>query len=385
MIAPELSPSAQNTGTDGSPRSSADRRPTRVLLCTPYAEGVTQGPFFSFEQYLGSLAADGYLIVRSPFVPKALSGKVREKGHLFWKLITLLIGYCRRVWDLLRAPMFDGVYVSDWFVPFGPAWLNQLPSRCFKGSVLDICDRIYEPYESDRGSIVSKLRQSGHAKCLAAGVSEVVVVTRFMKEELLDVGRPITLISSSLDTTKYTPGGKSHGGRPVVGWTGSRSTSKYLRPIEPALVSARQRVDFDFVVIGDPGFRFDRFEARILPWSAEEEVASLRLLDVGLYPLDDDEWVKGKAGMKAIQYMSMGIPVIASPVGVTPDLVMEGVTGYLVDSAEAWTEAIVRLVEDSALRRTLGANGRALIESRYSTSVLAPVYSALFARVFRRE
>ncbi len=351
---------------------------------TPYVEGVTQGPYFSFEQYLKALAADGYEIVRSPFIPRWLTEKVRERGHTPWKALALFIGYARRLLDLVRARQYDGIYISDWFVPFGPGWLNELAPRCFTSSVLDLCDRVYEGHASDHGSVVSRFKRPEFVKRLATAVDEVVVVTRFMREDLLAVGRPITVISSSLNSARYSPWGK---GNPYP--TRRRLDRKpfHLQISEAAGGVARARPRASRIrhyCHWGSRFHFASLERASFPGRQRTRSARFDSSISGCTHSTTTNWVNGKAGMKAIQYMAMGIPVIATPVGVTPDLVVDGVNGYLATSTEEWTDAIVRLVRDAALRSRLGANGRALAESRYSTSALAPAYSDLFARVFRR-
>jgi glycosyltransferase involved in cell wall biosynthesis len=132
------------------------------------------------------------------------------------------------------------------------------------------------------------------------------------------------------------------------------------------------KYDFILKVVGAeyriqlPGVKTDNRE-----WDLKREVEDFQSLDIGLYPLIDDEWARGKAGFKAIQYMSVGVPVIASPVGVVKEIIEDGVNGFTASTEDEWVEKISRLIENNGLRRDMGANGRKTVEERYSLAVNA--------------
>lgn len=159
----------------------------------------------------------------------------------------------------------------------------------------------------------------------------------------------------------------------VVGWIGTGPTLPYLRVAAPALAAlSARREDFVLRVIGPepedlPGVRVEH-----VPWTEETEAESLRSLDVGILPLLDDRWTRGKCAFKALQYMGVGLPVVASPVGMNPEVVEDGVTGYLARSSADWERYLERLLDGPTLRESLGRAGRARIRKRYASAVLAP-------------
>jgi glycosyltransferase involved in cell wall biosynthesis len=162
--------------------------------------------------------------------------------------------------------------------------------------------------------------------------------------------------------------------RVVIGWTGSRSTTRYLNTVFPSL--AKLRGDVELKVISDSTDDLDfsklgKIPSRFVRWTAESEVAETAEFDVGLMPLPDDNMTQGKCGCKALQYMSLGTPAVCSPVGVNCDIIQHGKNGFLPKTPEEWRTVLQCLVDDPALRGVIGRAGRQTAESRYSLSQIA--------------
>jgi len=177
-----------------------------------------------------------------------------------------------------------------------------------------------------------------------------------------------------VDTMQFQPWDqKKSSDRCVVGWIGSHSTVKYLRSLLPVLEAVAGKHRFVLYVVGSPTpFRACGLEVAQAPWALEREVQDFQRCDVGVYPLWDDEWSKGKCGFKAIQFMAVGVPVVASAVGVNKDIIQDGVNGFLASSHDEWREKLFLLLKDPQLRQELGMNGRKTVEERYSLDVNAP-------------
>lgn len=189
----------------------------------------------------------------------------------------------------------------------------------------------------------------------------------------------LDVVPSTIDTRAYVPRERPPNARPVVGWTGSITTWPYLRALLPALRRLRAEVAFELRVIGaqpqaDDGVGLD---VAVVPWSARREVDDLRPLDVGLMPLPDDAWSRGKCGMKALQYMALAIPPVVSPVGVNATLVEHGVSGLHARDEGEWVAALARLLHDAPLRARLGAAARAVVERGYTAEQHVPRVAAL--------
>jgi glycosyltransferase involved in cell wall biosynthesis len=186
------------------------------------------------------------------------------------------------------------------------------------------------------------------------------------------------MIPTTIDTEKYTIQPKEAVEAPIIGWTGSFSTVQHLDTLGRALQKLAQRERFRLRVIGTPEYRLEGVEVEAMRWRAETEVDDLRSVDIGVMPLPNDAWSKGKCGLKALQFMALGIPTICSPVGVNTDIIQDGENGLIADTEQEWVDKMGRLLRSVELRNRLGLAGRATVEQKYSTIAQAPrVYEVL--------
>ena len=171
-----------------------------------------------------------------------------------------------------------------------------------------------------------------------------------------------------------------------MGWIGTPTTAVYLRAIAAPLarLAAKRKFVFRVSGSGDP-IAMDGVSVANEPWSLDGEVQLFNTCDVGVYPLADDEWARGKCGFKAIQFMACGVPVVASAVGVNREIIHDGVNGFLASNDDEWVEKVGRLLDDPSLRRRLGTAGRQTIEVRYSLRVNAPKIVATLRRAMGRS
>jgi glycosyltransferase involved in cell wall biosynthesis len=190
----------------------------------------------------------------------------------------------------------------------------------------------------------------------------------------------VNVIPTTIDTDQYRVSARAPNARSVVGWSGSTTTVPYLESVKPALRELRRRLDFELRVVGGET-RIDGVEVACRPWRLESEVADLRAFDVGLMPLEDDEWSRGKCGLKALQYMALGIPPVVSPVGVNATIVRDGENGFHARNEAEWVDRIELLLRNPELRARLGAEARRTVEESYSARVQAPRMAEVFRSV----
>ena len=168
----------------------------------------------------------------------------------------------------------------------------------------------------------------------------------------------------------------------VIGWSGSHSTSQYLYLLERVLKKISNAHSVKILVIGDASFNIDGIEIEALPWKESTEVDDLTRIDIGLYPLPDEPWVYGKSGLKALQYMALGIPTVASAVGMNFKVIEDGVSGFLVKNDREWITTITRLIDDPALRARVGEASRSRVLNRYSVKANQTIYLSIFKEVY---
>jgi glycosyltransferase involved in cell wall biosynthesis len=192
-----------------------------------------------------------------------------------------------------------------------------------------------------------------------------------------------TDISSTINTEKYFPiENYKNDHRIILGWSGSHSTIPYLKLLAPVLRRLREQYDFKLLVIGASNFEIKGVDVEAIPWNEANEVRELRRIDVGLYPLPNEEWVLGKSGLKALQYMALGIPTVATAIGANFRVIEDGFSGYLVNSDDEWVTRLKALIENPSLRKQIGECGRARVEKYYSLNANEPVYLDIFRRVY---
>lgn len=186
-----------------------------------------------------------------------------------------------------------------------------------------------------------------------------------------EYARQVTVVPTTVDTDRYQVQERVASERICVGWTGSPTTIVHLRLLEPVLRALQRERGIRIRVIGDASYQIDGVEVESVDWRAASEVADLSTIDIGVMPMPDDEWSRGKCGCKALQYMGLGIPTVLSPVGVNREIAADG-AAILASTEDEWLAALRGLIEDEALRRRVGDAGRNRVQERYSVAAVAP-------------
>jgi L-malate glycosyltransferase len=309
-----------------------------------------------------------------------------RRGFWIRKLLFGAWGYLRRLRDLQRAKRFDFVYVHLWALPFGPPWFEEHLARRGVRLIYDIDDLIYLPHASAANRFVRTFRRGDWIVRIARAASHVIVATEHLRQFAAGANANATTISSTIDTDTYRPRRHSDARDEVtIGWSGSHSTAPFLKVIAPALQELSRRFKLRLLVVGTESFAIEGVHVEARPWSLERETADLAEMDIGVYPLPDEEWVFGKSGLKALQYMGVGVPVVASRIGAACDFIRDGDNGFLAGSHEEWVDRISRLILDPPLRARMGLAGRATVEAGFSVRRTAPAYLRVIAAVLARE
>jgi len=358
-------------------------RRKRILVICPHPENVAPGQRLKYEQYFDYFRAHGYDLTVSPFMPLRFWNIVYQRGRLAEKIFWTLAGYARRVFDVLRAPFYDGLYIFLWAVPFGPPLFEALFCALNRRIVYDIDDMVFLKPKSRANPIVAALKSSSRITYLMRHAKHVITCTPKLDEFARRFNSETTDISSTINTAVYLPVNRYRNDGPVtLGWSGSQSTVEFLHLLDGVLREVSRERDVRLLVIGDGNFSIPGVDVEAVQWCAKSEVSDLQRIDIGLYPLPDDEWVLGKSGLKALQYMALGIPTVATAVGANFRVVLDGQTGFLVRTPEEWKQRLIQLIDDPALRRVLGEAARAHVERTYSIRANRDTYLGIVSRVF---
>jgi glycosyltransferase involved in cell wall biosynthesis len=358
----------------------------RLLVLAP-APSSCASVRFRVEQFFPALLAAGIEPIMRPFLDEEGFALLYRPGNRLGKLRAAARALVGRLADLVRATGADAVLVHREAALVGPPVLEWLLARPLdRPLIFDLDDPVWVPYASPTyGALLSRLLKAPEKTHYTLGAAaEVVAGNPHIAEYARRFNPHVELVPTVVDMDQFRPAPRADGGPPVLGWIGSHSTAPYLQAIVPALQRLAARQQFVLRVVGGhvdaPGITVDE-----RPWSLAREVADFQSLDIGLYPIVEDPWSVGKSGFKAIQYMACGVPVVASPVGVTREIIRDGENGFLVSGEQQWTARLESLLDDRALGRRLGAAGRRDATLRWSLQVHAPRLVQIVERAIARS
>ena len=350
-----------------------------ALVSSPY--DTIPGQRFRIEQWEPLLREYGVQITFAPFKCEELLALLSRPHHEWQKLRLISRAFARRVEILRRVRDYDVVYLYHEAAILGPPVFERLIRRAGVPMVFDFDDAIFVPYTyvSPANGLLRLLKFPMKTRTICRLASHVITGNPYLADYARRVNERVTVVPATIDTDKYTSVTReTSADPPVIGWTGSYSTVQYLDLLGGALERLATRERFRLRVIGAPDFRLRGVEVEALPWDSRTEVSDLRPIDIGLMPLPNDRWTRGKCGLKALQYMALGIPSVCSTVGVNSSIIRDGVNGFLADTEDQWVEKLTQLLRSPPLRERLGAAGRATVEAEYSASVHVPrVYGIL--------
>ncbi|MDX2301629.1 MAG: glycosyltransferase family 4 protein [Microscillaceae bacterium] len=354
----------------------------KILFLFPYPSGTAASQRFRFEQYLDFLREEGIQVDLQAFIDEKTWRILYKPGHYLPKILGIIRGFLRRIKMLFRLGSYDFVFVHREASPLGPPVFEWLIARVLKKKLIfDFDDAIWLPNTTDSNALVARLKFHQKTAWISRYAHKVSVGNAYLGEYAAKVNpRGVVLNPTTIDTEHLHNRlrDQSKVEKTVIGWTGTHSTLKYLDDILPVLQELEARYAFDFLVISN---RHPEFQLRSLvfkPWNKATEMDDLLLMHIGLMPLSDDIWAKGKCGFKALQYMALGIPALVSPVGVNTEIVEDGIQGFVCKDASDWKKAIIRLIEQPELRQTMGLRARQKIVDTYSVQSNRDNFRALF-------
>lgn len=351
---------------------------TKVLFVAMHRLNRSPSQRFRFEQYLSILKNEGIEFELSYLIREEDDRFLYSKGNYLKKLQIFLRSIVRRVSEVFNASKFDYIFVQREAFMTGTTIFERWFAKRSK-LIFDFDDSLWLSDDSTANKKLMWLKNPDKTSKIIKASALVVAGNQYLHDYAAKFNSNTTIIPTTIDTALYIPGNKRQK-EIVIGWSGSFSTIKHFEESVEALEAIKKKYGnkISIQAIGDENYMNEKLRITGQPWKLETEIEDLNNFDIGIMPLPDESWSRGKCGLKGLQYMALEIPTIMSPVGVNTEIIQDGENGFLASTTEEWVEKLSLLIEDPELRERLGKAGRKTVEERYSVEANKHLYLKLF-------
>lgn len=356
----------------------------RVVLFCPYPYNEAPSQRFRFEQYLSILEKRGFKITLLPFYNQSTWKNLYNRGNFIIKGVSIYFLIFRQILKSLIVLQSNLVFIHREILPVGPPFIEWVIAKIFRKKIIyDFDDAIWLTDNKSEGWINRKIRWRSKVSSVCKWSYKVSCGNAYLAKYAKQFNNNVVIIPTTINTKiVISPSYKrnlSNSKEVIIGWTGSHSTLKYLQQIETVLQNLENQYEqVSFLIISDQPALLKLNRLTNITWNKRTEIEDLLKIDIGIMPLPDDEWTKGKCGFKALQYMALEIPCIASPVGVNKDIIQNGVNGFLCNTPDEWMSCFNLLLTNELYRIQIGRQGKTTVEKNYSTQSNSSLFLSLF-------
>jgi glycosyltransferase involved in cell wall biosynthesis len=355
----------------------------KVLFVCPYPADLVPSQRFRYEQYLSQLKEKGFDILISPFFTQKAYSLFFQSGNLLSIIYAITLSYFKRCLLLFHISPYDIIFVHREATPAGPPIIEYVIAKVSKKRIIyDFDDAIWLTDRTNESFFSKIIRCRWKVRFICKWSDKVSCGNAYLADYARQYNRNVVINPTTIDTQNlHSPDvhEKSLKEKITIGWTGSHTTLKYLEGILPVLqIFERKYPQAKFLIIADKNPKLRLKNVSFRRWKKETEIADLREIDIGLMPMPDDPWTRGKGGFKALQYMAMEIPALVSPVGVNKDIVEHGGNGYWCASFDDWFTRLEELMLNPEKRNEMGKRGRQKVIDHYSVSSNTANFLSLF-------
>lgn len=361
---------------------SSTKKPQKILFIYPYPAGTAPSQRFRFEQYLDDLPKDRFIIKKAGFLDHKTWNILYKPGNYLQKTGGILWGFIKRWALMLQVGSFHFVFIHREAAPIGYPLFEWIIARIWRKKIIyDFDDAIWLANTSSQNSLAARLKFHKKTSFICKWAHKVSVGNHYLGDYARQFNPNVVYNPTTIDTVNLHNQIKAQPStKPVIGWTGTHSTLPYLKMLEPVLQKLETEHDFSFQVIANQAPQLNLQSLVYIPWNKNTEIDDLLNFNIGVMPLTNDQWAKGKCGFKALQYMALGIPPLVSPVGVNTGIVTHQKNGFVCTTPEEWYQALVQLLESSKLREKLGKEARATVEASFSVKANQNNFVLLFSK-----
>ncbi|MES2132193.1 MAG: glycosyltransferase [Bacteroidota bacterium] len=323
---------------------------------------------YRFEQYLNYLKTQGFDWVLSEIISEKDDAVFYGPGNYFKKVVIILRSFLIRWKDLRRAKQFDVIFIQREALLIGSSFFEKKLHE-HHNVIFDFDDSIWLLDTSPENKKFEFLKNPDKTKINIQHAQTIIAGNSFLANYARQFNPHVVIIPTTIDTDFHCPKPELRNSvKVVIGWSGSISTIKHFEMAIPALKQLQQKYpdQLEIHVIGQGSYAYPELDIISKNWTTNTEVDDLNCFDIGIMPLPDDEWVKGKCGLKGLSYMACGVATVMSNVGVNPEIITQGKNGFLASDTAEWVEHLSVLIENPELRLQLGQAGRQTVVEKYS-------------------
>lgn len=352
----------------------------KILFIAPYPQDGAPSQRFRFEQYFEVLRENGHSVELASFFTQKQWAKLYLEGKTLAKIGIMFSSFIRRFFLLFKLRKYDYLFIHREAAMIGPPIFEWMIAKILhKKFIYDFDDAIWLPNYSEANARFQGLKMYGKVRRIIKWADRITVGNLFLAEYAKQFNANVEVIPTTLDLqNQHNKDGNQEQEPLVIGWTGTHTTGRYLQDLLPVLDALAKTNTFVFRVISNQAPDFERPYLDFVKWNKTSEIEDLASFNIGVMPLEDNEWARGKCGFKGLQYMALGIPALLSPVGVNTEIIEEGINGFLCKSNEDWLEKLTLLLSNTELRNKIGAEGKNTIQERYSVDANKSKYLDLF-------
>lgn len=346
----------------------------KVLFVDMHREGRSPSQRFRYEQYLEFFRSHGIHCEHSYLLSSEDDKVFYRPGNYFKKFLILIKSILKRLNDVKKANKdVDIIFIQREAFMLGTTYFERQFAKSKAKIIFDFDDSIWLTQVSNSSAPnknLAWLKNPDKTKEIIAISDLILAGNEYLANYARAFNANIEIVPTTINTDEYKPRESSNYevDKVCIGWSGSKTTIDHFEEAIPVLTEIKKKYGdrVTFMIIGDGDYTNEQLVINGLPWIRETEIEDLAKIDIGIMPLPDDEWSKGKCGLKGLQYMALGIPTLMSPVGVNSSIIKDGVNGYLPKNQNEWVNRISKLIEDRELRNQIGKNGRKTVEEGYS-------------------
>lgn len=359
----------------------------KILFIAAHRQDRSPSQRYRFEQYFSFFRENGYQVELSSIIDENHDHYFYRPGYFFKKLYITIQSALKRWNDVKRANNFDIIFIQREAFMTGSTFFEKRMAKSNAKLIYDFDDSIWLMDTSNANKKWEWMKSTKKTGKIISLSDLVFAGNNYLLKYAENFNSNVKVIPTTINTKIFQRKLEySNNDRVCIGWSGSITTIKHFEEATGILKKVKKKYGDNvyFKVLGDDTYQNKELNIKGIPWTSASEIDVISSFDIGIMPLPDNQWVKGKCGLKGLSYMSLEVPTIMSAVGVNSEIINDGENGYLATNAEEWIEKISSLIDSFDLRKSMGALGRKTVEERYSFESQKNNYVDSFNEILKR-